>query len=349
MPWRLIGPGWALAEDAATSANPSQKVSGSVILYLIDPQRGRYRLFSWPAKGAAPYGDLIDWSGDSQRALFTYGGSDKHPRMRVEQLNLRTGKFTGFTFRAASLIPVGYSRPDGKEILVDKVSASATGDDALVLYSLGGQAQKTVWRAPGIDNVVYSPGGQELVTDSYGSMVLLSSAGRVIRHLYSPQLCDVVRWWNSVTILADCAPHDSSADRMWLIPLSGAKGTPLTPQRQDLAGEDEGDSDLYQLSSGTYLNAQGPHCGNNIVVRQEPHGKVRAYVIRGEPEATIVSATATRLLLQEDQGCSGALAPFPQILAWFNPVSRKQTVVVPVSREDAGVLAVIPYYQNGEF
>jgi hypothetical protein len=244
----------------------------------------------------------------------------------------------------------GYTRPDGTAILAQRYyNINASDDSRLIQYSLTGQAQKTIWRAPGIDNVVYSPNGQELVTDNYGSMVLLSNSGGVIRHLYSPQLCGVVRWWNNATILADCAPANSSADRMWLTPLSGAKGTPLTPQRQDLAGEDQGDMDLYKLSSGTYLSAQGPHCGNNIVVREEPHGKVRTYVIPGEPEATIVSVTATRLLLQEDQGCSGADGPFPQILAWYNPVSREQTVVVPVSREDAGVLAVIPYYQDGKF
>jgi hypothetical protein len=130
-----------------------------------------------------------------------------------------------------------------------------------------------------------------------------------------------------------------------LIPLSGAKGTPLTPQRRDPAGQDQGDNDLYRLASGTYLSAIGPHCGDSIVVREEPHGKVRTYTIPGEPEATIVTATATRLLLQEDPGCSG---PFPAILAWYNPVSRKQSVAVQVSRKDAGVLAVIPYYQEGK-
>jgi hypothetical protein len=133
---------------------------------------------------------------------------------------------------------------------------------------------------------------------------------------------------------------------MWLIPLSGAKGTPLTPQRPDSAGPDQGDNDLYHLSSGTYLSAIGPHCGNSIVVRQEPHGKVRTYAIPGAPEAKIITATATRLLMQEDPGCSGDFGPF---LVWYNPASRKQAVVVPVSRKDAGVLAVIPYYREGKF
>jgi hypothetical protein len=93
VPWRLIGPGWALAEDDAFSSQPTNALSGSVILYLIDPQAGRYRLFSWPVK-KAPRGELTDWSGDSQRALFVTIPRDNAPREVVQQLNLRTGRFT---------------------------------------------------------------------------------------------------------------------------------------------------------------------------------------------------------------------------------------------------------------
>jgi hypothetical protein len=346
VPWRLIGPGWALVDDFAAEVGASKALSGSVILYLVDPQGGRYRLFSWPVKGAGPYGDLIDWSGDARRALFASLPTGHQTRELVEQLNLRTGKSNGFKL-PANLFAVGYTRSGGGEILVEGYSASVTGKEPLIRYSLGGRLQKVIWRAPGIDSdVLSSPDGRELITDSYGSMALLRNAGGVIRHLYSPQLCGPVRWWNSATILASCAPHDSGASRMWLIPLSGAKGTPLTPQRRDAKGRDQGDNDLFRLTSGTYLSAIGRRCGDGIVVREEPNGEVRAYTIPGAPDATIVAATATQLLLKEDRGCSD---PFPTKLAWYNPVSGKQTIVVSPSRKEIGVLAVIPYYQAGKF
>ena len=53
------------------------------------------------------------WSGNTQRALFASIPTDKHPRQLVEQLNLRTGKFTGFTLPGNSLV-VGYTRPEGR-------------------------------------------------------------------------------------------------------------------------------------------------------------------------------------------------------------------------------------------
>ena len=345
VPWHLVGPGWVLAQDFAAPVNSARVPSGSMILYLVDPGGGRYRLFSWPAKGPAPYGELTDWSGDTQRALFASLPTEKHPRQRVEQLNLRTGKFTGFTLPGNSLA-LGYTRPDGKQILVEgKIDTSVTSKQTLVRYSLSGRPQTTLWRAPGLDTfVAYSPDGTDLVTDSYGSLALISNAGGLIRHLYSPALCGAVRWWNSTTILASCAVANSDASRMWLIPVSGAQGRALTPPRSG-RGADQGDDNLYRLSSGTYLDALGRHCGNSIVVRQEPHGKVTAYSIPADGEATIVTATASRLLLQEDPGCS---SPFPASLAWYNPVTGKQTVAVRVARKDAGVLAVIPYYQEGQ-
>jgi hypothetical protein len=76
VPWGRIGPGWALAEDFNFPVKPASPLRGSVILYLVDPRGGRYSLFTWPAKGPAPYGELTDWSGDTRRALA--GGLIRH-------------------------------------------------------------------------------------------------------------------------------------------------------------------------------------------------------------------------------------------------------------------------------
>ncbi len=69
VPWTRVGPGWALAEDLAATARPARSPQGSIILYLVDSRGGRYRLFAWPARDAAPYGELVDWSGDTRRVL----------------------------------------------------------------------------------------------------------------------------------------------------------------------------------------------------------------------------------------------------------------------------------------
>lgn len=345
VPWSLVGRGWALAEDFASPSNPAKQPAGSVILYLVDPLGGRYKLFAWSASGKSggPRGELTDWSGNARRALFGSFPKGARQRQFVQQLNLRTGKLTGFWLPAKALV-IGYTRPGGKQVLAQAGYDLATGKATLARFSFSGRRQKALWRAPGLGSTAYSPDGQELVTDSYGSLVLLSNAGGVIRHLRSPALCDPVRWWNSRTILVSCAPHDSSASRMWLVPASGAPATALTPQRSG-KGPDQGDNNLFRLPSGTYLNALARHCGNSIVVRQQPGGKVKAYSIAGAPDATIVTATASRLLLQEDPGCT---SPFPTALAWYNPVTGRQAIAIPLSHADIGVLAVVPYTRNGK-
>ena len=118
VPWQRVGPGWALAQDEVVSARPSPDPAGSTVLYLIDPRGGRYRLFAWPARGPAPYGGLTAWSADAKRALFTTTPTDKHPRQLVRQLDLRTGKFTGFALEGQSLV-IGYARPRGGQVLAE--------------------------------------------------------------------------------------------------------------------------------------------------------------------------------------------------------------------------------------
>jgi hypothetical protein len=67
--------------------------------------------------------------------------------------------------------------------------------------------------------------------------------------------------------------------------------------------------------------------------------------VRGAGNVVAVTATATRLLVQRSPGCT---APFPISLAWLNPATGAETVVVPVSRGDAGVLSVVPYFVQGK-
>ncbi len=343
VPWKRVGPGWALAQDDLMSDRPSPDPAGSTVLYLIDPRGGRYRLFSWPAKELRRHGTLTAWSADAQRALFITGLTGKHPHEVLQQLDLRTGKATGFTLPGQSLV-IGYARPGSGQILAEGSFDSATGRATLIRYDLSGRPRGTSGGRRG-SAALSTPRTAGNWSPPVTARSCCSAVPEVsIRHLRSPALCGAVRWWNSATVLASCAAAESDASRMWLIPVSGAKGRALTPLRSG-QGADQGDNNLYQLPSGTYLNALGPHCGNSIVVRQEPHGVVKKYAIPGDGDAVIETATSRRLLLQEDPGCSG---PFPASLAWYDPVTGRQAIVVPAARGDVGVIAVIPYYQEGQ-
>ena len=54
VPWRKVGPGWALADYSATSTGLSGPLKlGPTTLYLVDPMGGRYSLITWAAKSSA--------------------------------------------------------------------------------------------------------------------------------------------------------------------------------------------------------------------------------------------------------------------------------------------------------
>ena len=104
VPWRLVGPGWTLAEYTTGS----YQVSRPVTLYLLDPAGGRYRIYRWPTN-RAPW-QLVGWSGDKKRVLFEEAGG-KRPTMH--QIVLATGQVTTFSLPAATAAVLGYSEPDG--------------------------------------------------------------------------------------------------------------------------------------------------------------------------------------------------------------------------------------------
>ena len=84
IPWGQVGSGWALAEYTKATIRRARMVT----LYLIDPAGGMYSEYRWPSSKSA--WNLVDWSGDKARALFT-GPAAGH-QVAMHQLMLATGK-----------------------------------------------------------------------------------------------------------------------------------------------------------------------------------------------------------------------------------------------------------------
>ena len=128
MPWASVGTGWVLAEY--TNGTPAKHAATT--LYLVSPRGTRYPLYAWRASpNIAP--DLLAWSGDKTRALFSTGTSGE-----LAQLDLRTGKLTWFRL-AGQASAIGYTMPDGLNI--PGIWLTATGA-TLARYSLTGKLVK---------------------------------------------------------------------------------------------------------------------------------------------------------------------------------------------------------------
>jgi hypothetical protein len=349
VPWEQVGAGWALATYSSGQGGEGVKPkAGALTLYLVDPQGGRYKLTTWPASNPRSKWYLLGWSGDASRALFgTSPGFGGTGREHVYQLQLRTGRVTGFTL-PAKVTAVGYTRPDGLNILADK-SANSTGSTITVQrYSLTGKLQKSLVSIT--DNVypsvTYNSKGTELAAGTMTGLELVSNAGGVITKLPVPgvtESCTAVRWWNPGTVLASCFVTNGDGPRMWLVPANGGGPTALTPVRTGGNDPDLGDFNAWQLSSGLYVDGS-TGCGAGVIGRQPAHGHEQIINVPGAPSSLIVNATRSTLMVERISACSPSTS-----LVWFNPATRKITVAIPDSHNQLGVTAVVPYFIAGKF
>ena len=343
VPWSKVGPSWALALYSASQGGEGVKPeSGASTLYLVDPRGGKYSLVTWPAPSqAAQQWDLMAWSGDKQRALFTSSGPDG--RIEVHQLRLRTGEITSSFVLPANVYPLGYTRPHGLNILTIKTEVN--GQDILQRYNLAGTLQKTLATVPGGYQVAaYQPDGATLAVSATHGLELISNNGGLIRKLPVPshQACAPVRWWASTTILANCGAPAEPGSRLWLVPASGAQPTALTPARNHPTF-DLGDFDAWQLSSGLYVDGYGA-CAALVIGRQPARGPEQQVNVPGAPSSLIVTATSSSLMVERINGCQPGIS-----LVWYNPATRALTVAIGTHGNENGVIGIAPYFVTGKF
>ncbi len=302
VPWQSVGPGWVLDTDSTgTVAKPAPTT-----LYLVSPAGAKYALLTWPVS-ATPGPFLDAWAGDKTEALFALYSPSGQPDGYGE-LNLMTAVMTRVAFANAATTPLGYSLPDGQQIL----GTTQSGTDATIArYTQAGALVQTLATGPDAVGAVYSPDGTALAVPAPGGLQLVGNAGGVLRNLPVPGVgtksqCQPVRWWNATTILAGC-------NGLWLVPSGGAKPTELTPVRK--ASFDLGDIDAWQLPSGLYLQSLGA-CGTLELNKQASDGSVTAMTVPGMTESPVVVTAAGARLLVEQHGCHGGSQ-----LAWYNPAT----------------------------
>jgi hypothetical protein len=331
VPWNRVGTGWVLAQY--DSARPAENTSGPEALYLISPSGTRYQLASWPSSRTAPV--LLAWSPDGRRALFqVFSGKGG-----VEQLTLATGQISTFVMQGTAS-PIGYTTPRGQNIVAGRPSGFGT---SLGRYNLSGRlVQSLGYSADGL--VLYSPAGTEFVTGTSNGLKLVSNAGALLRNLpvreASANTCNPVRWWNSSTVLASCTPPNADGPQLWLVPVSGARPTALTPPRRVSSG-DLGDVGAWSLPSGLYLQTLGP-CAVLQVFKQARNGSIALVSV---PHTTgdnhVLTALGSRLLVQAPTSCTGSNS-----LLWFNPATRAEQWLIRAPATQTGVAVALPFYSR---
>lgn len=336
VPWSTVGRGWELAEYTTGPAWP-QSTDYPVTLYLISPAGARYPMHTWAAHTTVPY--LIAWSGDKTRALLGLPGL---PGGKYEQLTLASGKLTAGQLSGRAE-PVGYTLPDGLNILGVTEGSFDTSPSTVARYSLTGRLLKVLTRGVNEDTAVYSANGTELAVRGLKGVELVSNAGGVIRTLTVPNTspplgCTPARWWSGTTVLAQCFAKGADNPRLWLVPVNGGRPTALTPQRSG-AGPDLGDIGAWRLPSGTYLQGLSG-CATVEIFRQAANGSVTPVV----PAHTvaydnrIVTELGGRFLIDAQTACPGS-----QSLLWYNPATHAEQWLLRAPAKAAGVIGVVAY------
>jgi TolB protein len=330
VPWNRVGAGWVLTQY--TSATPMGR-TGPAQLYLISPSGTRYQLASWPDWRFAP--QLIAWSPDGRRALFqVFSGQGG-----TEVLTLATGQVSTFVMQGEA-DPIGFTTPRGLNIVAGRPSGSGT---SLARYSLSGRLlQRLGSSADG--QVLYAPSGIEFATGASTGLKLVGNGGALIRNLpvrgTSANTCNPVRWWSSGTILASCAPPNSGIPQLWLVPVSGAHPTALTPPRKVSSG-DRGDLDAWQLSSGLYLQSAGP-CAVLQIFKQSRSGSITLVTVPHTASINrVLTVFGSRLLIQAPTSCTGA-----DSLLWFNPATHAEQWLIRAPSNVIGAASAIPFYSR---
>ena len=191
-------------------------------------------------------------------------------------------------------------------------------------------------------------GGTEFAAGTSHGIKLVSNRGSLIRQLPLPRTsantCSPVRWWNSGTVLASCAPRGLAAQQLWLVPVSGAHPKALTPPRNPARSGDFGDLDAWQLPSGLYLQAAGA-CGVLHIYRQASGGSIKLITVpHTNGDNRVLTARGSWLLVQAPTDCTGSVS-----LLWYDPGTRAEQWLIRAPGNVLGVANAVPFYsrQNG--
>lgn len=329
----------------------------------MDPEGGKYLIRGW----TGPAATLLAWSGDARHALLRVAASTPGPQAAAfSVLTLATGQLASLPLKA-DVTAVGFTRPDGLNILAIRRTARKY---QLRRYDLRGGYRATLATMPdrqaasaaqpgpcaSLCNALSSPDGDTAVWGVAGNeMQLVNNTGGIIRRLRvpfsgTPPSCLPVSWWNASTVLANCAaPGQPSpnSERLWLVPADGAAPIAVAPASGSASGVGF-EAGAWAVGGHTYLTqtatsqcrtaATGP---GGLSLRTVGQGGSLPHV--AVPDSTnnyvnVVAAVDGKLLLLAQTSCPGSSS-----LLWFSPSARTATTLLPATAGELGVLAAVPY------
>lgn len=329
VPWAKAGPGWSVVQYTTGTRGSVSKPSqpGRDTLYLTSPQGKKYAFYSWKPVSLVP--TLLGWSGDRQRVLLE-SKVDYATPAHVEQVSLVTGKVISKFTLPSELTPIGYTKPDGLNLL------AISDEGKLVRYDLQGHRQLVLGSAPkGTFSALYTPDGTAVITSASKGLEEVSNTGGIVKRLpaaTSVVTCFPNRWWSAGTVLAGCYASKYSRLRLWLFNVGTGRSRLLTSASFPTTAADG----AWQLGGRLYVQAE-VSCPS--IDQVSPSNSVHSVRVPGIRSASMVDSAGPRLLVTGSPRCLSA----SNSLFWFNPSTHALTYVFHPRGASFGVVRVVPF------
>jgi TolB protein len=351
IPWSKVGPGWMLAlwspaisHQPGAKRDPNEPDADKVTttLYLVDPAGGRYPITTFQPGSTAR---LLDWSGDRSHALFYATKPGSLYDETAIAVDLRNGNQT--TFPVVDGGAIGYGRPDGTAVLISK--GHYPDQPSLQRVDVSGKQELTY--PVGQDytgGALPIPDGTQVVLGSTKGLALMGNDGTPGKALPVPgnlAACSPVRWWSSTVVLASCSDTErfSHTGQLWQVPVDGTTPTALTAVNSGNGRDpgfngDLGDTDAWQLPSGTFLQSIGG-CGTAFLSRLTADGHTTRVKVPGVSDSVIVDGVSgDKLVLVAKAGCG----PGTSLLA-YDPAANTFTTLLGPTINGGSVTQAIVY------
>jgi hypothetical protein len=321
IPWASVGRGWMLTNWAPAAA-PSAHYK---VLYLVLSNQAGQRYIVMKESGPLARADLLDWSGDAQRALFDIETNSGVTTLYV--VDLRTGAvantFVVPTSATDNFQTAGFTRPQGLAIVVDTYTTHAI----LTRYSLGGQAEavyptafSSVGRANG--SWLYSPEGTELVLGAVHGLAFVSNGGTPLAQLplKGSSYCTPQRWWSATVVLATCSVGAHSETRLFEFHVGEQSPDALTRVN---VPPDDGDLSGWRVSGRVYVQVASA-CGYVYLARLVGAAPIMVNVpgVPSGHSVYVLGASNTALALETSIACQGH-----PVIGWYTPQSNSIRIV----------------------
>lgn len=347
VPWDDVGPGWTLATwtmDPYVPGNPpaTDKPTDETdtTLYLVGPSGDRYPITTFPAHGNGYGPQLVDWSGDVERALIN-DRSVQPPTAII--VDLQTGEQTAVPVGGDDRFDPRFTLPSGEALLLTHDNGSQP--PTLERVDPAGQRELLYptddLGSPFSGDFLSTPDGTQLVLGlDTGSVAVMGNDGTLGRTLPVPGVnqCSPDRWWDGetgATLLAHCNSDLMDQPQLWLMPIDGEAPTALTAPNTG-----EGDFSAWQVSAGTFVQTAS-QCATYVLEKLNADGTSSPVTVPGtDPGGSIfvIGVSGDDLIVRAAVSCGPGEA-----LVDYDPAANTSTVLLGPSVNGGSVTTAIAY------